>query len=273
MVFRSGGQDDEDERDEATSGQGKTPTSGPPVDASDSAELVYYWAPRGEERVFDLLGWPEDALQLTRSMLEASELTHTWERDKIVVSATDREEVQGLLDEVVVAHRPETLTADADKVAYELAGWPDHEVERLTEALQSRGIEFSWTDQEDLLVYEQDEEAVDALFDELELHGPEEGKVELEGEELTGLLTALFVCADRLKDNPDDGDAIIGFAGAAEDVAQVATPIGFDTSDWAQMLTRCGELRTILANPDVDADDDDVTARAHEIRDQLQAWL
>ncbi len=273
MVFRSGGQDDEDEREDTATGQGSTPRTRPPADDPAAAELVYYWAPRGDERVFDLLGWPPEALQLTRSMLEASAVTHTWEGDKVVVIADDREETQTLLDEVVAAHAPAELTADADKVAYDLAGWPDHELERLTEALSGRGIEFSWTDADELLVYDADEEAVDALFDELELHGPEEGKIELEGDGLTALLTALFICTDRLKDNPNDGDAVIGFAGAAEDVAAVATPIGFDTSDWALLVSRCGELRTTLADPDVDADDDDVSARSRQIRDQLQAWL
>ena len=195
-------------------------------------------------------------------MLEASELTHSWERDKVIVNAQDREETQTLLDEVVAAHAPEALSADADKVAYDLAGWPDYEVDRLTEALTSRAIGFTWTEAEELLVYELDEEAVDALFDELELHGPEEGKIELEGEELTALLTALFVCADRMQGNPDDGDAVIGFAGAADDVVNVATPIGFDTSDWAMLVSRCDELRTTLADPDVDPDDDDVSERA-----------
>jgi hypothetical protein len=273
MVFRSGGQDDE--RKDAASGQGP---GGPRVqDGSGDAgaeELVYYWAPRGDERLFDLLDWPQEARDLAESLMAASEIEHRWEAGKLVVDAADRVETQTVLDEVVAAFAPEGLDDDeADRVAYDLAGWPDHEIERLEEAIRGSGIAYTWTEEGELLVAEPDEAAVDAMFDELDLHGPEEGKVDLEGEELTALLTALLVCADRLAGDPDDGDAVIGFARAASEVEVVATPIGFDSRAWSELVARTSALHAVFVDAELDPDDGDVAAQARAIRDQLRAWL
>ena len=124
-------------------------------------ELVYWWAPRGDERVFDLVSWPQDALHVVRSLLESAEVEHRWEAGKLVVDAPQRTEVQELLDEVVAASRPR-LEADADRVAYELADWPAEELRELEAALDREGIVAEWTEDGELLVYESDEERVDA---------------------------------------------------------------------------------------------------------------
>ena len=159
-------------------------------------ELVYWWAPRGDERVFDLVSWPQDALHVVRSLLESAEVEHRWEAGKLVVDAPQRTEVQELLDEVVAASRPR-LEADADRVAYELADWPSEELRELEAALDREGIVGEWTEDGELLVYESDEERVDALFEELGLHGPDD-RIELEGEELTDLLNDVLLATDGL---------------------------------------------------------------------------
>src|SRR5215203_1870360 len=85
-------------------------------------ELVYWWAPRGDESV---------------------EVEHRWEAGKLVVDAPQRTEVQELLDEVVAASRPR-LEADADRVAYELADWPSEELRELEAGLDQEGIVGEW---------------------------------------------------------------------------------------------------------------------------------
>ena len=148
-------------------------TSDPSATSGTSDGLVYWWAPRGDERVFDLVSWPPDALHVVRSLLEGAELEHRWEAGKLVVAAAQRQEVQELLDEVVAASRPR-LEEDADRVAYELADWPADQLRELEAALDREGILAEWTEEGELLVYEIDEERVDALFEELDLHGPDE---------------------------------------------------------------------------------------------------
>ncbi len=237
-----------------------------------TGELVYWWSPRGDERVFDLAAWPEEATQLVRSMLEASEVPHRFEGGELIVASDQREETQELLDEVVAASRP-TLEEDEDRVEYELSDWPPGEVAVLESALEEAGVVREWTEEGDLLVYAVDEERVDSLFDELGLRGPDDGTVALDGEELTELLNSLYLGADKLSRDPADPDAVIGFAAAAERVGDIAVPIGFDDDDWKRLQEDAVGLRGVLADADATDDDEAVSERARAVREHLRPWL
>jgi hypothetical protein len=236
-----------------------------------AGELVYWWAPRGDERVFDLVAWPPEALQLVRSLVEGAELEHRWEAGKLVVAAPQRQEVQELLDEVVAASHPR-LEADEDRVAYELADWPAAELRELEVALDQAGILAEWTEEGDLLVYAAEEERVDALFDELGLHGPDD-RIPLEGEELTRLLNDVYLSTDRLSRDARDPAAVVDAVTGAREVAEVAPPPGFDERAWEQLTAQLGGLREMLESEDTDVDDEEVSNRAREIRDRLRQWL
>jgi hypothetical protein len=252
-------------------GSGAPGTPGTSGEHAASGELVYWWAPRGEERVFDLVGWPQDALHVVRSLLESAELEHRWEAGKLVVAAAQRQEAQEVLDEVVAASRPR-LEADADRVAYELADWPAEELSVLEAALDAEGILAEWTEEGELFVYETDEERVDALFEELGLGGPDE-RIALEGEELTSLLNDVYLALDRLARDARDPDAVVGAVTGAREVAGVAPPLGFDERTWEQLSAQLAELRDVLEREDADTGDEEVSSRAREIRDRLRNWL
>lgn len=239
--------------------------------SSAEGALVYWWAPRGEERVFDLVGWPQDALHVVRSLLESAEVEHRWEAGKLVVDAAQRPEVQELLDEVVAASRPR-LEADADRVAYELADWPSEELRELEAALDGEGILAEWTEAGELLVYESDEERVDALFEELGLRGPDDRAV-LEGEELTDFLNDVLLATDRLARDARDPDAVVDTVNGARAMAGVAPPLGFDEHTWEQLSGELAELGDVLEQEDADADDEEVSSRARAVRDRLREWL
>lgn len=238
----------------------------------DGGELVYWWSPRGNDRVFDLANWPLEAREVVRSMLAESEVPHSWEAETLVVDAADREDAQAVLDDVVAASRPR-LETDEDRVAYELADWPDYEVETLVAALERDGILHEWTDNDELLVYEADEARVDAIFDEYGLLGPQENKVRLDGEALNSLLTTAYEAVDRLSKRATDADAVVGAAHAAEDIAEVAVPLGFDEGAWNRLVTQLGELRQVLVESEDEVEDEEVSARARDIRDRLRTWL
>jgi hypothetical protein len=237
-----------------------------------SGELVYFWAPRGADRVFDLGAWPEDARLLVRSMLDTSGVAHAWEGDHLVVAAAQRDECQEILDEVVAASRPR-LEEDEDRTAYELGDWPPGEIAVLEAALDEAGILREWTEEGDLLVYESDEARVDALFDELGLRGPDDGTVVLEGEALSGLLDEVYLGADRLSRDPSDPEAVVRYADASARLAEVAVPVGFEEETWARVQRDALSLRDVLADPDADEDDDAVSDRARVVRDHLRPWL
>ena len=180
-----------------------------------SGELVYWWVPRGEERVFELPGWSAETRQLVRTLFAGSDVGHRWEGDKVVVPGESRDDAAALLDEIVAASRP-PLDAQADRVGYEMVDWPQHEVELLRQTLTDKEIIHEFTDDEELLVYEGDEATVDALFEELGLLGPNPG-VELDGETLTSLLNDLYLATDRLSRVATDPDAVVATARSVGD--------------------------------------------------------
>ena len=218
------------------------------VDSSQGAEqpseLVYWWAPRGSERVFDLAGWPQEAIAMAKALLTEDGMAHSWEDACLVVDAEQRDDAAALLDEVVAASLPH-LDEDSNRTAYELADWPDYELETLRAALEDAGVLFEWTDEDELLVYEADEARVDELFDRLDLRGPDPG-VELDGEALTSLLTTLFVASDRLADNPDDADAVLDAHRSIQEVEQLAVPYGMNPDGWRVLVADAGELRRLI---------------------------
>lgn len=240
--------------------------------AEGGDELVYWWAPRGDDRVFDLRAWPAEALHVVRSMLETSDVPHRWEDGQLVVGSDQRDEVMTILDEVVAASAPR-LEEDEDRTAYELAEWPPSEVAALEAALDEAGILREWTDEGDLLVYESDEPRVDALFESLGLHGPDDGTLALDGEALSELLDTIYLGADRLSRDPSDPDAVVAYAEAAVQLSTVAVPVGFEEGAWRRVQADALALRDVLADPDADADDDAVADQARSVREHLRPWL
>jgi hypothetical protein len=197
---------------------------------------------------------------------------HRWEGDQLVVAADVRQDAQDMLDEVVAASQPR-LEADEDRTAYELGDWPAQELSELADALEREGIVHEWTEAGDLLVYEIDEERVDALFESLQLHGPVDGRVQLDGEELTGLLSDAFVAADKLARDAREPDGVVGLVSSAGRLSEVATPVGFDESTWDRLTEQLAELADLLASEDEAVDDEEVSSRARSIRDRLRAWI
>jgi hypothetical protein len=249
------------------------------TDAGDAegspAELVYWWAPRGDDRVFDLKAWPDEARATAQALLDEEGVGYRWEEGDLVVDAAAREDVAGILDEVVAANRPR-LDLDSNRTAYELGDWPDYEIETLQTALDDEGVLHEWTDDGDLLVYEVDETRVDELFERLDLRGPNPG-IELDGEALTSLLTTLFTAADRLSRDAAKADAVVEAHRSILELEQLAVPYGVGPDGWEALVVDAGELRGLLeaeAEGEEDAATDDaVSETAGRVRDRLRRML
>lgn len=181
---------------------------------------------------------------MAKALIEEDGLDHSWEGASIVVDAAHRDDVAGLLDEVVAASMPR-LDGDSDRTAYDLSDWPDYEVEVLVGALEDEGILHEWTEEGELLVYEADEARVDELFERLDLRGPDPG-VELEGEALSSLLTTLFMAAGTLADDPDDADAILSAHRSIQEVEQLAVPYGMNPDGWQVLVADATALRRLI---------------------------
>ncbi len=213
-------------------------------DGRRPGELVYWWKPRGDDRVFDLATWDEGPLESVRALLGDEGIEHRWEGTDLVVAAGVRDDVAGVLDAVIEAAHPR-LDGDAERTAYELADWPDYELETLQQALDDEGIVHEWTEEGELLVYEADEERVDELFERLDLRGPDPG-IELDGELLQELLTTLLTASDRLVRDVGNADARLTAYNSALEVEQLAVPYGMDPDTWHAFVAQTNALRTLI---------------------------
>lgn len=249
------------------------------ADATDEpdapAELVYFWAPRGEERVFDLAAWPVEARTMAEALLAEDGLEHRWEGDAVVVDAPLRPDVAAILDTVVEASRPR-LDDDEARTAYELGDWPDYELEVLAQALEDAGILHEWSDDGELYVYERDEAQVDELFDRLDLHGPDPG-IELDGDQLNLLLTDLMAASDKMSKDAADPDGVLAAHRLIGQLEELAVPYGVNADSWAALVGEARSLREMIeaeaATDDEQVPDEVVSATAGGLRDRLRRLL
>ncbi len=123
----------------------------------------------------------------------------------------------------------------------------------------------------DLLVREADEERVELVIDDLLAREEEADFEELDGLEVNGLLSDLFVACDRLRRDPRDYDGTRGVVVNARRVAAVRTPFGFSASNWRSLRNAAGDLLAMVEGED--SDDDDLRELAHNMSDALRMLI
>ena len=120
----------------------------------------------------------------------------------------------------------------------------------------------------DLLVREVDEERVELVIDDLLAREEEAQFEELDGLEVNGLLSDLFVACDRLRRDPGDLDGVRGVVANARRIARVRTPFGFAAPSWRDLRNSVGELLDAVESEDTDRDD--LRELAHRMSDTLR---
>ena len=164
------------------------------------------------------------------------------------------------------------------EVAYELADWTPTQRTALTDRLDQSKIHYEWEGDGDLVVSEADDDAVEAILDELE-YGPETPEFtasEVAGSEAyddgvsEGAYEALgdvFVSSDLLMHNPESGDAAARLYRNGAVVVAANAPFGFDAHTWRLIGAKTTTmLHLIGAEPDTEA----VIAGARELRDLIR---
>ena len=264
----------------------------------------------GEWLAYEFHGWSLESRVMLQQLLTVDQVVHSWQGTTLMVHESLEATVDSLVDEVEETEKAKEAIArpigpEDPLTAFELAEWPEalraELMERLVQArvphiLDTEGdadpdaegdADAADPDAEgdadavdpdaeraevcDLLVREADEERVELVIDDLLAREEEADFEELDGLEVNGLLSDLFVACDRLRRDPRDYDGIRGVVVNARRVAAVRTPFGFSASNWRSLRNAAGDLLAMVEGED--SDDDDLRELAHNMSDALRMLI
>ena len=246
---------------------GVATVSEPPADVADVGEADE------DQLEYDLHGYSSQSRSMMETLLLGAALPHAWQGAVLVVREADEEQVDTFVEAVDRAAAP-ALPDDAPRVAYEISGFDDDYVGRLTDALDAAGIAYGFDEDGDLQVAADDEARVEGLFDRLASDDGEGDAGEfgpgLDGTDAHDVLSRLFVASDRLQRNPRDRKGSRNLARGGAEIRQLALPFGFEARTWREVLNQVEALVEIV---DSDAAQDEIASVAAATREVLHNFV
>ncbi len=248
----------------------ETPDGAPDVDEVELGE---------GQLAYDCAAWATESRRMLASLLDSAGLGHAWQGPTLTVHEADEAAVDELVDEVLASAGP-ALDPSAPKVAYEVGAWPVGLQTELTDALTAADVAYEWDERGDLVVLEEDEEAVSLVMDELP-DPDESGMGSDDGVAVHDLLDRVFMSSDRLARNGGDASGTVGLVESADVLEQLSPPFGFEPREWRSLVGEVGGLRDLIdprASEDtVDeagpASDDDISQRARSVRELIRRYV
>jgi hypothetical protein len=221
---------------------------------------------------------PIQRLAIDERFAEAG-IAHAWDDTSLVIREEDEEAADQIIDE---ADNDAVLESDAEQVVYELEDWDDARREELVAALDAASIEHAFDGESNLVVFENDEERVDAIVDAIEF--PDQLPVPDEEEEVAAeeqleadagldpqdVLSELFVAADRLMHDATDHEGVLAMVDGAGLAETLPLPYGFAPAIWQDILGQVTGLRDSIEG---DADDETIIEAATTLRTTLRQYV
>jgi hypothetical protein len=243
------------------------PTAAEPAIPSDAIANGLAAIAEDGHAVYDLSEWSSQSRRLLASLLGSTSVVHSWLGTVLEVPAGERERAEELVAEVL-ASEAVGLDPDAPKLVYEVGGWSPALQSMLADALGDADIAYEWDASGDLVVYEDDEAAVEAIFDGL----PDDGESSDDGIVAQDLLTALFVAVSDLARRPRDAGAVVDAAAATERLSGLGVPFGFEPRTWEALVGAAESLRALL-DSDREVSDEEVAEAAAALRDRVRQFV
>ena len=216
-----------------------------------------------------------DRLGIDRD-LAARGIVHAWEGTTLVVAPWDEVEVDAILggEDDDDTDGAAVDGDDDDQLVYDIGDWDAPRRAELAAALEAEDIAHAFDEHGDLVVLAVDEERVDELLDEIE-HPDQLEPVADRAGALDAIETvgALFVAADRLKNDPSDSEGTIAAADAARAMADMPAPFGFAPTLWGELVEQATELRRLLETETEIVDDEAVSDAATRLRSALRPYV
>lgn len=225
---------------------------------------------------YDCAAWAGESRGLLTGLLSTHGVPHAWQGTTLNVREEDEAVVDGLIDDVMASARP-ALDPAEEKLVYEVGTWPASLQTALADGLTAGDLPYEWDERGDLVVYAADEEAVEAVLEELpdpeEVEGAEDAD---DGIAFHEVLDRLFVAADRLSRRPTDAGAVVEVDEAVARLESMALPFGFEPAQWRSLVQLAARLRGALAAGSGDTEalgDDDLADLAGRVRDTVQRYV
>lgn len=228
---------------------------------------------------YDVSAWNFDQRAELSEALADAELPHAWEGEEIVVPELVETEVDALFDELekILGPFPIALEDDAESTEFGLDEWSDADRSVLTDALIASEVPHRW-DGTTVLVASDAEHAVDDLLDAIEA-----GELLGDGGDGAaappeGVLSTMFLAADRLAKDPMDAGARTNLLELAPLVDAKTPPYGMAHRPWAgavrevDALVELIDLDAATGSPD-DTAESDIIGTAQELRSLLRPYV
>lgn len=228
----------------------------------------------GEEQLaYELHEWSGQGRHVLDRLLTAEDIDHAWQGATLIVREPDEERVDQLVEQAQLATMP-TLDSDRPTMVYELAEYSDELRTRIAQILGQSGVPHEFDRGGDLVVHEDDEEAVDAAFDELE-ENPE-GNTKfgpgVDGVDPHSVVSDLFLICGKLRKGSGDAKSAMAFRETSELAHQLQLPFGFQSTDWRSLLGAFADLSDLL-DPDEPGDNESVSELASELHTTLRQYV
>lgn len=157
------------------------------------------------------------------------------------------------------------LEPSDDEVGYDLGDWDDAERLELAGQLASAGIASRWEGVE-LVVLEASADRVEELIDDIDHPDALEAEAD-DGDGGAEILSALYVAADVLKDDPTSAVAVLELLEASERAAELGPPYGLAGDVWRELQRRSEALADLLGDL---ADGEEVRQAAVALREAVR---
>jgi hypothetical protein len=156
---------------------------------------------------------------------------------------------------------------DEEQVAYDLTDWDDESCVRLLDVLATEEIPYG-LDGDDLFVFSADEARVDEILAAITTPG---AMLTLGGPASFEAMSELFVAADVLSHDPDDGNATTALVSGARAAAGATVPYGLEPGWWDGVVARAGALADLVEAPA--PDHEQVVDLAAALRNELRPFI
>jgi hypothetical protein len=219
-----------------------------------------------ERVVYEVGTWPLSLQAAAAQAMAESGIPHEWVGADLAIMEEHEEAVDAILDDVEKGAGLQK-EAGVGELAYDLEDWTDAQRATMQQSLLSNSIPYRWEGDTSmvLVVRADDEDKVDDLLDQAEFGDDVDTGMSPE------VMSELFVAADQLRKDPNDGDAMDSLATHLDTMALNVPPFGIETLVWKRIVESANGLSDTIV--DESASSEAVKAKAASLRDLLHPYV